>query len=182
MGADFGSEQLSEISEEVQQAIGLIETALDPGRCPRFSRGRSGSCHRGAVRIILAYGELVFGDENRSRPAACSCCLIIPALCCRHDRVIALAALAAQTDTETPVVVDIYPPTLESGAASEIASEMAGLGRIVGFRPHGLDISATRSRGGAGGAEIAEGRVSGLAGQFFDRHCEDAAASESDSK
>lgn len=142
-GADFGSEQLSEISEEVQQAIGLIETALDREDVAIQSR-EVRFLSSGAVRIILAYGELVFGDEQ----VPASRLLVLsdhPALCCRHDRVIALAALAAQTDTETPVVVDIYPPTLESGAASEIASEMAGLGRIVGFRPHGLDISATRS-------------------------------------
>jgi hypothetical protein len=60
-----------------------------------------------------------------------------------------MTAMAARSDpaAAVPVIVDIGLPTLESGEAARIGAELAASGRSVGFRPHGLDMSARRSKG-----------------------------------
>ncbi|MDA0663728.1 MAG: hypothetical protein O3B08_12980, partial [Proteobacteria bacterium] len=143
-GADFGSDRLSGVSAEITQAIRLIETALERGDIAIHAREMR-MLATGAVKMVLAYGELVFGDEC----VPVGRLLVLadhPDLCCRHDRAVALLALAAQPDPQTTVIVDIHPPTLETGDAAAFAAEQAGLGRTVGFRPQGIDTGATRSR------------------------------------
>ncbi len=146
-GTPFGAEKLSEVSEEIQKAILLIENALERGDITVTSR----DVHRitdGDVSMCLAHGALVFGDE-----AVTADRLLVmdnhPTLCGKHDR--AIAATAAETtptaDRSTTIIVDIALPTLETGEASRIAADMAAAGYKVGFRPHGVDISASRSKG-----------------------------------
>jgi EAL domain-containing protein (putative c-di-GMP-specific phosphodiesterase class I) len=144
-GAEFGSERLSEVAEEVKQAIRLIETALDRNDLVTPSR-EVRMLATGDVKMVLASGELVFGDEQ----VPANRILVLADhrdLCCRHDRAVAQAALAdiAGTDTQAPVIIDIYAPTLESGEASAIAADAAKAGRAIGFRPQGIDIAAARS-------------------------------------
>ncbi|MEX2616227.1 MAG: hypothetical protein WD767_09035 [Alphaproteobacteria bacterium] len=143
-GADFGSDRLSGVSEEITRAVRLIETALDRDDVAIYCR-EVRMLATGEVKLVLAHGELVFGDES----VLASRLLVLadhPELCCRHDRAVATLALAAQPDPRTTVIVDIHPPTLETGAAVAFAAEQAGQGRTVGFRPLGIDTGATRSR------------------------------------
>ncbi len=146
-GAAFGADRLSEVSEEIKQAISLVETALERGNITVFAR----DVHRlnsGDVSLYLAHGTLVFGDET----ATIDRLLVVAdhaALCGRHDRAVIDAVLAQQPDADAsiPLIVDICLPTLESGDAARIAREVTAAGRTVGFRPIGLDMSQRRSTG-----------------------------------
>jgi EAL domain-containing protein (putative c-di-GMP-specific phosphodiesterase class I) len=141
-GVAFGGNRLSDVSEELQQAISLVETALDNDDIAIDFR----AVHllaSGAVELQLAHGALIFGDEkvpvDRILDVAAH-----QTLCARHDRTITQRAFAA-TDPGPTLIIDICLPTLESGAAADIAAEAHAAGRKVGFRPSGLDISARRS-------------------------------------
>ena len=146
-GTPFGADRLSEVSAEIEQAIRLIETALERGDIAITSR----EVHRltnGDVSLCLAHGALIFGDESVRADR-----LIViedhPELCGKHDR--AIVATTVETlpnvDPSVPIIVDIGLPTLETGEAGRIAADMAAAGYKVGFRPHGVDMSASRSRG-----------------------------------
>jgi EAL domain-containing protein (putative c-di-GMP-specific phosphodiesterase class I) len=143
-GVAFGGSRLSEVSEELQQAISLVETALDNGDIAIDFR----AVHllaSGAVELQLAHGALIFGDENVSVDRILDV-EAHQALCARHDRIMTERALAATAPGPT-LIIDICLPTLESGAAADIAADVEATGRKIGFRPAGLDISARRSAG-----------------------------------
>jgi hypothetical protein len=146
-GAPFGAARLSEVPAEIEQAVRLVETALEQGDIEVTMRDVRGLA-AGDVSLYLASGALVFGDET----AMVDRILVVadhPALCQRHDRAVIDVALTAIPDTgaSVPVIVDICLPTLETGEASRIGAEMAAAGRSVGFRPIGLDMSQGRSSG-----------------------------------
>ena len=141
-GAVFGGGRLSEVSEELKQAIALVETALDNGDVAVDFRAVH-MLNSGKIAAQLAHGALVFGDEKI--PASRVLDMENHAqLCARHDRLMVEKACA--TAPQCPVlIVDIGLPTLETGEAARIAAETTTPGRVVGFRPLGLDISARRS-------------------------------------
>ena len=102
----------------------------------------------GDVSLCLAHGGLVFGDEVVPADQL----LVLadhPELAGRHDRFMVAVALETfgRADPSTPVIVEIALPTLESGDASRIAAEMTELGYKIGFRPHGVDMASSRSKG-----------------------------------
>lgn len=174
-GAPFGATKLSEVSEDIEKAIKLIETALERGDITVASRD---VCRivDGSVSLNLVHGALVFGDE-----AVTADRLLVmadhPELCGRHDRAMVMTAVQsiAESDKSTPVIVDIALATLETGEAGRIAADMKEAGYKVGFRPHGVDMTASRSKG-ARGVSAPEGRRSGLADEFRHRDLEDAPA------
>jgi hypothetical protein len=152
-GKPFGGDRLSDVSAEIEQAIKLIETALDNGDIKVETRDVR-FLATGDVAICLTHGELVFGDE-----AVTADRLLLmndhPDLCNRHDRAVVMAAMASVASLEPRsasnapplVIVDIGMPTLESGEAARIAAELGDAGQAVGFRPQGLDMSARRAPG-----------------------------------
>lgn len=100
----------------------------------------------GDVSLHLAHGALVFGDEEVEAERL----MVLadhPEICSRHDRTMAAAAVAAlpNRSSATSVIVDIGLPTLESGEAAKIATELASAGHAIGFRPLGLDMTDKRS-------------------------------------
>ena len=114
-GTPFGTAKISEVSEEIAQAIQLIETALERGDISVTSR-EVRRITDGGISLYLAHGALVVGNE------------IVPAdqllamedhpeLAGRHDRYMVAIALETfgQADPSTPVIVDFALPTLESG-------------------------------------------------------------------
>jgi hypothetical protein len=146
-GKAFGANRLGEVAAEIQQAVTLIETALNNGDISISTRDVC-ILASGDVPLQLAYGALVFGDEV----VIADRILVLddqPELCKRHDRAIVMAALASlpNTASTTPIIVDVGMPTLESGEAARLGAELAASGQSVGFRPHGLDMSARRSKG-----------------------------------
>ncbi|MBT5665729.1 MAG: hypothetical protein HOJ06_10330, partial [Rhodospirillaceae bacterium] len=158
-GKPFGGSRLSEVSAEIEQAINLIETALDNGDI-RIEARDVRLLNSGDIAFYLTHGVLVFGDE-----AVTADRLLVmgdhPELCSRHDRAVVMAAVASVASvasqeppapSDTPplaplVIVDIGMPTLESGEAARLAAELGKAGQSVGFRPQGLDMSARRSPG-----------------------------------
>ena len=146
-GAPFGADKLSEVSAEIEQAIGLIETAIERGDVTVESR-EVRRIADGDVTLCLAHGALIFGDEAVSVDR-----LIViedhPVLCGKHDRAIVANATekTPNLDSSTTIIVDIALKTLETGEAGRIAADMAASGYKVGFRPHGVDMSASRSPG-----------------------------------
>lgn len=144
-GAEFGAERLSAVSEEVAQAIKLIETALERKDVSVATRDVR-MLVSGDVSLRLSHGALVFGDEEVEADRL----MVLadhPEICSRHDRAMAVAAVAELPNgsSDAPVIVDIGLPTLESGEAVKIATEMASAGHTVGFRPLGLDMTDKRS-------------------------------------
>ena len=114
-GTPFGTAKISEVSEEIAQAIRLIETALERGDISVTSR-EVRRITDGDISLYLAHCALVLGNE------------IVPAdqllamedhpeLAGRHDRHMVAIALEAfgQADPSTPVIVDFALPTLDSG-------------------------------------------------------------------
>lgn len=144
-GADFGAQRLSAVSEELAQAIKLIETALERKDVSVATRDVR-LLASGVVSLHLAHGVLLFGDEEVEADRL----MVLadhPEICSRHDRAMTAAAVEAlpSDSAGTSVIVDICLPTLESGEAAKIAAEMASTGHVVGFRPLGLDMTAKRS-------------------------------------
>lgn len=146
-GAPFGASRLSEVSAEIEQAINLIETALEKNDVNVSVRDVR-RLTDGQVTHYLAHGTLVFGDEiveaERLLPLEDH-----PKLCGRLDRVVTAVAVnnLPEVNAATTVIVDIDLPTLESGEAARIAADMAEAGWSVGFRPKGIDMTSGRSRG-----------------------------------
>ncbi|NKB56430.1 MAG: EAL domain-containing protein [Alphaproteobacteria bacterium] len=141
-GAAFGADRLSEISVEIEQAVLLVETALERGDVSVTTR-RVHRLSSGDVSLCLAQGALVFGDER----VAVDRLLVLddhPDLCSRHDRAIVVAAVASLVEetSKVPVIVDIGLPTLESGDAARMAAELAAEGHMIGFRPQGFDMAS----------------------------------------
>ena len=114
-GTSFGTAKISEVSEEIAQAIQLIETALERGDISVTSR-EVRRITDGDISLCLAHGALVFGDEIVPADQL----LVMedhPELAGRHDRYMVAIALETfgQADPSTPVIVDFALPTLESG-------------------------------------------------------------------
>lgn len=152
-GKPFGGSRLSEVSAEIEQAVNLIETALDNDDI-RVEARDVRLLNSGDVAFYLTHGALVFGDETVTADRL----LVMddhPELCNRHDRAVVTAAMASVASQESPassnapplVIVDIGMPTLQSGEAARIAAELGKAGQSVGFRPQGQDMSARRSPG-----------------------------------
>lgn len=146
-GTPFGAATLTEVSEEVQQAITIIETALQRGDVTVEAR-EVRRIADGHVSLCLAHGALIFGDEAVP-PDQLIVLADHPELCGRYDRTIVAAAAASVPDggSATPIIVDIDATTLETGEAGRIAAEMKIAGYKIGFRPHGIDMAASRSKG-----------------------------------